>query len=610
MEMLLDILLQQDNFLTAEQLANMIGVTERSIRNYVNKLNQTSDEGYLIESSNRGYKLTNKVIGKEFNNPIDLGNQSNLMFNIVAILLQQKSYISCDFLAQKLHYSMENIRSKVQELFVIIKKLNVEVQLQTKIFTGILLIGRESQKRLLLEQLVDLTSIKRQSVSNDISEYMTLILNEQDAKYQMSVVDQTFSKRHIKMIFAVYLKVIIHMAILSWRVNNHQFLDNENSSMTKNELYTEYDIAKELITYENIQDKLFQESINLGNYLIALPLNISDDKLIIQDNHVEVQISKILQRTENYYQIPIFSNKNYRSRVIKHILRLLLPLNDHIPIFNPLLENTKREYLFAYSISCFLYAELQKIFQIDVSDSAISYLTIHIQLILQEENHEKIRTQLVFPGKNIQGELLRYKISTYFTNIEISSISSQYEKKTGDRLVIIIGSQGPIQPNTIHISERLNGEDIHKIQHFIDGMGTQTLLKSASFYRISVEKPTRAIEELTKRAGFSSFVPYINEREQMSTTDIGNYVALPHPFLKGSPTQAKLIIGINDHLMQWGNQKVQLILLFIPDDNLTTNEHFFEETYKHVKDFRTIQKLIQSVSKEEFIQTWNSGGSY
>lgn len=191
-EMLLDVLLRQDDYLTAEQLANMLGVTERSIRNYVSKLNQRSNEEYLIESSNRGYRLTNKISDKTLSTPINSNSQSILMFNIFAILIQQSDYISYDFLAQKLHYSMESIRSKVQELFAIINNLDIDVELQTKIFTGIRLMGKESQKRLLLEQLVNLQSIKKQSIIEDIKNILVLICQKRISKSILALLTKFF----------------------------------------------------------------------------------------------------------------------------------------------------------------------------------------------------------------------------------------------------------------------------------------------------------------------------------------------------------------------------------------------------------------------------------
>lgn len=52
-KLLLDILLQQNDYLTATQLAELLNVTERSIRNYVRTLNSNQEGEALILSSKR-----------------------------------------------------------------------------------------------------------------------------------------------------------------------------------------------------------------------------------------------------------------------------------------------------------------------------------------------------------------------------------------------------------------------------------------------------------------------------------------------------------------------------------------------------------------------------
>lgn len=56
MASLLDVLLQQDDYITATQLADILGVTERSVRNYVRNLNGGTANSLII-SSNEGYRI-------------------------------------------------------------------------------------------------------------------------------------------------------------------------------------------------------------------------------------------------------------------------------------------------------------------------------------------------------------------------------------------------------------------------------------------------------------------------------------------------------------------------------------------------------------------------
>ncbi len=114
------------------------------------------------------------------------------------------------------------------------------------------------------------------------------------------------------------------------------------------------------------------------------------------------QLESSLKRAESYYGIPLYSNESYRNQIINHIMRLLDPIEESIPVFNRYSQKTKREYLFAYSIACFLYDELQNDFDIQAPEFEIAYLAIHIQLVLTEETKSTIRTESVFQGKKAE----------------------------------------------------------------------------------------------------------------------------------------------------------------------------------------------------------------
>ncbi len=80
---LLDILLQQKDYLTALQLSEMLGVTERSIRNYVRTLNSSETQGPLIISSNKGYRIQRDL----YNESIEIGYSLRMMQNCSLELL-------------------------------------------------------------------------------------------------------------------------------------------------------------------------------------------------------------------------------------------------------------------------------------------------------------------------------------------------------------------------------------------------------------------------------------------------------------------------------------------------------------------------------------------
>jgi activator of the mannose operon, transcriptional antiterminator len=162
----------------------------------------------------------------------------------------------------------------------------------------------------------------------------------------------------------------------------------------------------------------------------------------------------------------------------------------------------------------------------------------------------------------------------------------------------------------VEISKEMNTRDIAKIQNFVETVGTASLIQQLDYHHMNESSSESAIEYLLKKSGYFNLLPYFQKRESMSPTDIGHLVAMPHPFLKGSETTAKVIIGINRTEIPWGHQKVRLIVIYIPASDLKTNKNFFNDVYEHTSNLAEVHALLETKTKEEFIKVWNRKGDY
>lgn len=590
----------------------MLGVTERSIRNYVRTLNNNQQDEPLIVSSTQGYKIQQSLYNTNLKNELFAGDEDRLLFRIALILIDQKNFISFDELATRLHYSVESIRSKVQLLFAKINDLGINAHFESQIFTGIRVTGSESQLRLLLEQLVPIDRIEMSDTAKSITEVLKPIVSEASVEKQLSVMDEVFSKSHVTMDFIVYAKIACHLLIANYRIQDGFVLEDLTTSDIANSQFPEHKLARSLIEANANELATQNEIFQLTNYLISLPINIPSDYTPEIDSKQREVINTTLELAERDYSIPLYSNEQYRMQITNHIIRLLNPLEESIPIFNPYSAETKREYLFAYSIACYLYDSLENAFSIRIPESEIAYLAIHVQLILVEETKKPIKTLLIVQGKQAEAELFKYKIQTYFPTIKVEKISTNLSNDDEAQYPLIIVRGGLINAvrnrNVIEVSRVLNGIDLSTIKSFIDSLGTYDLISNLDYYQMDVASSQEALEFLLNKSGYGSFLPHFMQRESMSPTDIGNMVALPHPFLKGSETSAKIIIGINKRNIKWGKQNVRLVIIYIPAADLKTNKNFFSEVYQRTSDITLVQNLLKSQSKTEFIKIWNSKG--
>ncbi|MFT9272973.1 MAG: PRD domain-containing protein [Liquorilactobacillus nagelii] len=606
---LLDILLQQNGYLTALQLSEMLGVTERSIRNYVRTLNSSATQEPLIISSNKGYKIQRSLYNESIESSFLIDENADLFFRIILILINQQDFITFDDLAARLNYSVESIRNKVQTLFLKIQDMNLRVSFESRIFTGIRILGIESQKRLLLEQLIPIEKITKSNLVESAFILLGKMIDKQKINAEVNRIDEVFSKYHTTMDFIVYAKIICHMIIVMSRYSTGYFIKLSEIGSNNNADHPEFQLASSLLKMSILPIDNDAEILLLTNYLTALPLNTPGTFTPDMSEFQRKSLESSLKKAEKYYSIPLYSNNRYRAQIINHIMRLLDPLEERIPIFNPYSQKTKREYLFAYSIACFLYDGLKSDFGIQIPESEISYLAIHIQLVLIEETKNNIQTMLVFQGKKAEGELFRYKIKTYFPTIDIKIVSSTLDKSSylKYQLIIRCGFQKPMLKDSkiIEISKNMNTNDIIKIQNFIETIGTVSLIQQIDYHHMDENTSEAAIEYLLSKSGYFDLLPYFKKREVMSPTDIGHLVAMPHPFLKGSETTAKVIIGINKNEIVWGHQKVRLVIIYIPASDLKTNKIFFNDVYEHTNNLTEVYGLLETKTKEEFIEVWN-----
>ncbi|WP_318766891.1 PTS sugar transporter subunit IIA [Lactiplantibacillus carotarum] len=180
------------------------------------------------------------------------------------------------------------------------------------------------------------------------------------------------------------------------------------------------------------------------------------------------------------------------------------------------------------------------------------------------------------------------------------------------QLIISYSDENPptLKVPLISVSRELRSEDISKIQMEVDSFGTSALINELDFYKMNESSNVDAIKFLINKAGYVNLLPYFMKREVMSPTDIGNMVALPHPFLKGSESRAKIIVGINQHEIPWGHQLVRLVIIYIPTADLKTNKSFFNDVYQRTSQLTTVQQLLKTVNKEQFIKVWNEKGDH
>lgn len=598
-------------YVSALVLAGALNVTDRSIRNYIKEINSSISNGVMISSSQHGYKISPN--DSEYINEKGDFNESDsenklLEFQIIQFLLNNNDYTSYDEIANKFFYSPQTIRSRIQKLVITINELGIKIKIDTKVFKGIKLIGSEVQKRILLEIFFTNIFVKKEMFKDLVIKSFENWVEPKKTKKVFQIIDTVNTELELNLEFLMYKKIITQLIIMIHQINVQKSIEVDKNQLEEIKIFKEYEVVSKI--KKELNDLIFLndgESLFLVNYLISLQLDLGKISSEGQDPIILTTIHSILEEIESVYNIETFSKERFRNNISDHIYRIIHPASQNILIYNPYVKEAKSEYIFSFSIASNIALKLEKVFHLEIRDSEIAYLAYHIQVILESQDKKKIKTIILYSRNYERSKLLSSKLITYFDELEIVEIE-KYTKNfkfheenlyIGINLVDI-----PIKKNNfINLGNSFRSNDIKKIAFFLESQ--KLFLEKATIYWLNADNPKEIIKKLLIKEDQEVMLDSILKREYISSTSIGNLVAIPHPYAGKSEYKEKIIIGIVNQEIIWGKEAVQLILVYIPSSDTERNEFIFQEFYQKTKNITDVKKLIKTNTKEQFIQKWN-----
>lgn len=608
---LIDFLLKQNQeYVSAATLAEILNVTDRTIRNYIKEINDSSS-GVVITSSAQGYAINpeSSRIDKEWFEADNQALEEELLeFKIIQFLMNETEYTTYDEIADRFFYSPQTIRSRIQKLMMNIHALGIEVSIDTKVFKGIKLIGTEMQKRVLLEILFTSISVKKEVYKDFVINAFQSWVDAEIVESVFKWVDEINKEYQLNLEFLMYKKITIELIIIIHQISHAHFVTIKETELTHLSCFKELEVAEAFRSQINKFVKMTDdEIIFLANYLISLQLDLDDTQIENKDPQIKKKIEAILLQVEQVYQVPTYSQKRFRNNIANHLYRIIYPVSHNLLIYNPFVKETKSEYFFSFSIASNIALQIEKEFHVEIQDSEIAYLAYHIQVILDSRDKKKIKTVILYSRSYERTKILASKVATYFDELEICKIEKYSTDYVFDCSYLYIGINLAVTPQTtanfIMIQSGFQSSDIKKIRFFLEAQNS--IIEKAAIHWINENSPEDAIRHLLSLNSLEHYYEPTMKRERMSYTSIGNLVAIPHPYFEAKEYKEKVIIGINKKPIQWGNELVQLIIIYIPSSDIERNEYVFMEFFQKTKRIENVRELVHTTTEKEFIDTWN-----
>lgn len=627
-----------NGLVTAEYLSKKIGVSSRTIRSDIKLINEELEiKGISIKSKPKiGYAInpfdamTITVLKKyitEEKCDIAISPEDRVFYILRKLLQNNRQFITLEGLANELYVSKSTIDNDTEKVEKWLNRYNL--RLLRKPNYGMKILGNELQLRYLISNY--LKDTKQKSNKKLIqAKYIENMLNIKTDIIKNIILD-VYKDESLKLSDIAFQNLIMHIAVAINRIEENKEIDIPVSEINKLKNSKEYNTAKKIV--KELEKEFHVDIPESENAYITIHLlgikALKDDEFNINNlksdipNELLLLIQNMIQEIKNVYKIDFSNDEELVYGLALHLRPTINRLRNNMSIRNPLLDDVKEEYPYAFDMAISASKILEQYSSLSINENEIGYLAMHIGAALERkeytEGREIKRVSIICATGMGTAQLLASKIKKLFRDVVIIGIYPSYKSK---EVVLkkpdLILATVPVDINeipVIQVSSLFNKEDIHKINNVFNNLGQ--LNKKYKLYELfdkelfitGIKEKDRyeVIKTLSnilyeKNCVNETFIQSAIDREKISATSTGNLLAIPHAF-SGNVITSRIAVGILDKPIQWGENMVQIVFLLALEKMSSEDyENIFNTLYSIVADRKKILTLINSDSFKDFIK--------
>lgn len=630
---IIDILHDSGGWLDARYLADALGVTTRSIRTYVKRINEGSGVA-AIESSYRGYRLTREyVLSHERVDSRRRGGsmrpQEERADALLRKLISENGTVSVYDLAEEFFVSDSTIEADLKRVRDSVRLFDLSI---SRYRDTISLEGSELNKRKLIGQLLTTES----PVGFSAFAGSGIVREGYNRAGLSHTVSGSLSRHNLKSDDFGLNNVIIHLVIMVDRMRQGMQMPDDASTF-KVEGTPAYFVAREIC---DAMEELFSLAIpesEVGYLALVVVSNSRSDDYsfttqnaltsLVDQRDIDITQQAVSALEHAYYLDPFDSP--FVTRMAVHVHSLLQRVESNIGAHNPLLDKIKETYPLVYDMAVFFAGAISRAGGIVISEDEIAFLAFHIGAYLEKNGpgSEMITATFLYMNYHDMYRLALDRIRDEFKNslsiIHVEPINEfDASGVVSDLVLSPVEIATPETTRLIVLSPILKDADLRTIRKAIEAQrarkrGVQAFslinrfLTPELFHRNlvlgdSIEMIGYLSSECIER-GFAGdgFCEEVLEREEMSPTSFGNRVAIPHS-MSASANRSFLSVVVNEQSMPWGQHDVNLIMLMgISADDRKAFRLLFDSLIEVMAEPVLVNRLVKCRSYSEFAEQLN-----
>lgn len=419
-----------NDFISAKQLSEKIGVSNKTVYRIIRKINTISesefDESIILSESGKGYVLNSYFINKHFHNIFDTSNDNTWNIKILEILfshpkkknlnLFNNEYLSTSTFNRRINKTVSYLRSYSIELIIDSNYIYVE--------------GSEINIRKAINNLLfdTNTNYSFNEIGVDLSNVDRLFLEK-----QLGIIENKLNE-NITYPYDITIITHIYMILKRYREGKVLYLENQTpldiEELQLMESMTEIrDVSNQVIG--NIEKYLSMKLNHLENYFLFQNIyssNLSKRRSNDEDKLLSELITKtIITKFYSITDIKLLPlSRSLYEDVYSHIEPMVNRIRLGINIENNILDEVKFEYEDTFLKLTSIVEELNKelLLPTKINMSEIGYLTLYFEKYKITSNSD-YKVLLVCSTGIGTSELLQVKLKQKYPFIDIVATMSQ-----------------------------------------------------------------------------------------------------------------------------------------------------------------------------------------
>lgn len=574
-----------DTYLNANEIAQHLTVSNRTIRSDIKYINNDFLKSLIISVKSRGYMLNTEDYEIDDINTLLKSldeKDSEILINLGYHLLMQNSAITLNKLEKEYHISRTKLLDYLSRIQAWCEKFNVQIEIKRK--KGISISGSVNS--------INNAILHLNQLSEEDNSVEDLILNELPKSHIniiFNIVQENLEKYRINTSAFKIKQLVIHLILImkrkepekiSWKIDQEALEIAEKCTSEIN---------------SKLKYNLNAETSKLFSFFISYHFNKFE--LGVEKIFIKSYINRLINLMEENVGVKFSEDKLLKENLYSHFSRTYLRLTKNIYLNNPLVNNIKKLYPFIFSVLFEVIETLHKESNITLSEDEIAFLTIHFQSSIERNEEEQFRVVIAcYYGLGVSN-LLDTKISKLNKQINVIDIIkleevNGYDFSNTDLLVTtneIDKSKIMNDINVLIVTPLFSKEDENKFKYYMNEKRNPISINNKlDNINIIVETDKgnynntlsifKRVNEILKnnKAIENEYIDSVLEREKFSSTYIGNDIAIPH----GNPEKvlkSHIIIFKSKKDIKWKQYNVNLVFfLAISKKDLAVAKSFIQ----------------------------------